>query len=94
MLGYELQRQREVCVGVAEISLGTAHPGLVFGMWVISASHWRVLQDHACQRSPRHGWGWEGETPVLEPWLSPDHLLSLPPSSADPDPHGRNSFTA
>lgn len=34
------------------------------------------------------------EAPVLEPWLGPDHLPCLPPSSADPDPHGRNTFTA
>lgn len=42
--GCELQWQKEGFVGVVELSLGTAHPGLAFGVQVNSASCWRVAQ--------------------------------------------------
>lgn len=71
---------------------GHGSSSLAFWVWVISASHWRVAQGieaASCSCSLRRQ-----VAPVREPWLSPDYLPCLPPSSADPDPHGRNIFTA
>lgn len=91
--GCELPwKKRKICCGVAELCLGIAPPAWLFGVWVISASHWRVAQgvEAASRLCSLRG----QEAPVREPWLSPDHLPCLPPSSGDPDLHGRNTFTA
>lgn len=72
--------------------MSMAPPAWLFVVWVISASHCRAAQGveaASCSCSLK---GQEAAVP--EPWLSPDHLPCLPPSSADPDPHGRNTFTA